>query len=216
MKKYAGVLKRVYELESKKGINYVSTNGKLYKGLKIFYIIAFIYTMAINALFVLAMSIVMSDVPNSSNFVNEVIFVSICSALIIAGLVVLRFKKHLVFGLLNFIPEVFLMFMYANILRDDFEGLWGLKYSYYYKHGIPLLLMALLVVGMTLVALNEQRIVNKDYKKVVENLYSKFLEEEGNKETVSEEKWAEYLKNYDPDICEKGKQKPIKEKIFED
>ena len=215
MKKYTGVLKRVREIENKKGRNYQTTDSKLYKGLKVTYILAFIYTMAINALFILGMIITLdSAAKGMSNVVNGLIIVSIGTALIIAGLVVMKFKKHLISGLLSFIPEVALIFIFANMMKEDIEGLWGYKYSFYYRHGVPLLLMALLITGMTVIAMREEHKTNITYKKVVENLYSEFTAENG--ENVSEEEWTEYLKNYDPDKNRKNKTKDIKEKIFKD
>ena len=37
MKKYPGVLKRVREIEAKRGISYIKPEDKLYKGIKIIY-----------------------------------------------------------------------------------------------------------------------------------------------------------------------------------
>ena len=39
MKKYEGVLKRVREIEFKRGITYAKTDGKLYKGSKVLFIL---------------------------------------------------------------------------------------------------------------------------------------------------------------------------------
>ena len=215
MKKYEGVLKRVRQIEAKKGRDYVSTDSKLYKGLKIFYFLAFIYTMAINALFIMGMVIMLdSDTTKNSNAVNGMIIVSIATALIIATLVLLKYKKHLISGIMGFVSEVSLIFIFASMM-EDINGLWNLKYSFYYRHGIPLLIMALLIAVMTVISVIENRKINKAYKKVMEDLYSKFIAEEGDGETVSEEKWTEFLKNYDPDKAKKQKN-TIKEKIFKD
>ena len=52
MKMQESVLRRVRAVEEKNGIKYAKTDGKLYKTLRVFYIIIFAYTMVINLLYI--------------------------------------------------------------------------------------------------------------------------------------------------------------------
>ena len=200
MKKFDGVLKRVRALEEKKGIKYAKPDGKLFKTLKVFYIIAFAYTMAINLLFVLAMFVkVEAELATMSDVFNYILSVSVCSVLIIAGLVFSKFKLHLTAGLLSVMPSVFLIPVYAIPLREDINGILGLKYSFYYKHGIPLFLMILFMSWMTVIAKRAEVKTDRMYKKVTENLFKMYAVAEGEAENLSEEQWDEFLRNYNPD-----------------
>lgn len=203
MKKFDGVLKRVRMLEEKNGIKYADTECKLYKTLKFFYILAFAYTMAINLLFVLAMIIkVDAGLAEKSDVFNYILSVSVCSLLIIAGLILRKCKLNLSAGIISVLPEIFLIPVYAIPLRADFEGFLGLKYSFYWKHGVPLFLMIILMSWMTVIAVRANIKTDRMYKKVTENLFNMYTVAEGDAENLSEEQWSEFLENYNPDNYE--------------
>ena len=203
MKKFDGVLKRVRMLEEKNGIKYADTEGKLYKTLKFFYILAFAYTIAINLLFVLAMIIkVDAGLAEKSDVFNYILSVSVCSLLIIAGLILRKCKLNLSAGIISVLPEIFLIPVYAIPLRADFEGFLGLKYSFYWKHGVPLFLMIILMSWMTVIAVRANIKTDRMYKKVTENLFNMYTVAEGDAENLSEEQWSEFLENYNPDNYE--------------
>ena len=200
MKKFDGVLKRVRMLEEKNGISYAKPEGKLYKTLSVLYTIVLVYTMAINLLFVLAMFVqVDAQMAKMSDVFNYILSVSVCSVLIIGGRIFSKFKKYLTAGIMSVVPSIFLIPVYAIPLRADFEGFLGLKYSFYWKHGVPLLLMIIFMVGMTVIALRAQIKTDRMYKKVTENLFSMYTVAEGDAENLSEEQWAEFLETYNPD-----------------
>ena len=87
MKMQESVLQRVRAVEEKNGIKYAKTEGKLYKTLRVIYIILFAYTMAINLLFVAGTALVYGKTDNFINVQNTVISVCVCTAVIIAGFV---------------------------------------------------------------------------------------------------------------------------------
>lgn len=200
MKKFEGVLKRVRALEEKNGIKYAKPDGKLYKTLKVLYVLVFSYTMAINTLFLLGMWLnIDAGISKLSDIFNYLLSVSVCSVLIIAGLVFSNLRFYLTAGLLSVLPSVFLMPVYAVLLKEDFGGILGLKYSFYYKHGIPLALMIIFMVSMTVIAKRAEIKTDRMYKKVTENLFGMYTIAEGDAENLSEEQWAEFLENYNPD-----------------
>lgn len=279
MKKYAGVLKKVRQTQMRRN-EYETTDGNSYKRMKIFYILGFVWTMAVNTLYILGMFLeligsdsydsgawldvviifsfpiayivatilclkfkkylisaivsvvpiifgiitvmIKSDILTGKEPINNMarenfkglVIVSFATILIIAGLVLIRYKQHLISGIISFIPEVCLIYLFTGFFKDNLEGLFGLRYDYYLRHGIPLAIMVISIVGMTVIAVKGEVKLNREYKKVVESLYSDFIAQEGDAENVSEEKWTEYLKNYDP--YKNNKNKAVKEKIFKD
>lgn len=279
MKKYAGVLKKVRQTQMRRN-EYETTDGNSYKRMKIFYILGFVWTMAVNTLYILGMFLeligsdsydsgawldvviifsfpiayivasvlclkfkkhlisgivsvvpiifgiitvmIKSDILTGKEPINNMarenfkglVIVSLATILIIAGLVLIRYKQHLISGIISFIPEVCLIYLFTGFFKDNPEGLFGLGYDYYLRHGIPLAIMVISIVGMTVIAVKGEVKLNREYKKVVESLYSDFIAQEGDAENVSEEKWTEYLKNYDP--YKNNKNKAVKEKIFKD
>lgn len=216
MKKFNGVLKRVRALEEKKGIKYAMPDGKLFKTLKVLYVIVFAYTIAINLLFILAMFLKVDlGLAGMSDVFNYILSVSVCSVLIIAGLVLQKFKLYLSAGITSVLPEIFLIPVYAIPLREDIDGFLGLKYSFYYKHGVPLLLMILFMTFMTVIAKRAEIKTDKMYKRVTENLFSMYAVAEGEAENLSEEQWDEFLRNYDPDKYESHATIAVKEEISE-
>ena len=53
MKMYEGVLKRVKQLEEKNGIKYSKTDGKLFTSFKVINVLAFIWTVIMNFLYII-------------------------------------------------------------------------------------------------------------------------------------------------------------------
>ncbi len=217
MKKFEGVLKRVRALEEKNGIRYSKPDGKLYKTLKVLYVLVFSYTMVINTLFLLGMWLnVDAGIAKLSDVFNYLLSVLICSVLIIAGLVFSNLRFYLTAGLMSTLPSVFLMPVYAVLLREDFGGILGLKYSFYYKHGIPLALMILFMVWITVIAKRAEIKTDRMYKKVTENLFGMYTVAEGDAENLSEEQWAEFLEKYNPDDYQRHSVISAKEEITEE
>lgn len=203
MKKFDGVLKRVRAIEEKNGIRYAKPEGKLYRTLTVLYTLCLIGTLFVNLLFVLGMllqvsgsSLVMSDV------FNYILSVSICTLLIIAGRITLKFKLHITTSIISILPTIFLLSVFAVILKDDIDGFLGLKISYYIRHGIPLGLMLIFMIFITVIALRANIKTDRMYKKVTENLFNMYAIADGETESLSEEQWTEFLESYNPDNYE--------------
>ena len=197
MKMYEGVLKRVRILEEKRGIKYADTNGKLYITLKVLCIIAAIYAMCTNLLFVLGHILMYSGTENMKEITGELITVSVCTVIIIASLILNKFKVYIVSAALNFVSAVFLSLLFARLLADDL-GFLGVKTSFYIRHLIPLALMVIFMVWLTVIAVRAKVKLNRMYKKVTENLYNMYRVSESDADILSDDVWDEFLQNYDP------------------
>ncbi len=200
MKYEANILKRVRQIEEKKGIYYARTDGKLYKTLKIVYVLVWAYTLFMNFMFAAGNMLLYHLNENVKRDMVPIITVAVATAVLIACLVILRFKNkawtNYTFGIANLLSCAVLFLTYMNIMTDSL-GLWGFNYSFYWRHAVPLILLVILAVWLSVIALKADIKTNKLYKKTVENLYTQFNLSNGE-ESLSEEDWEEFIKNYNP------------------
>lgn len=197
MKKYDGVLKRVREIEYKRGISYANTDGKLYKTINVLCILAAIWGMLTNILYILGNLLMYSGTDMMSGVKNTIITVSVCSVAIITSFILKRFKIYIIAAVLNMLSSVLLILQFANLLPDDF-GFLGIKTSFYIRHFIPLALMSIFIIFLTVIAVRANIKTDRMYKKVTENLYNMYRISEANASDLTDEQWDEFLKNYNP------------------
>lgn len=198
MKLQQNILNRVRQVEEKRGIVYAKTDGKLYKTLKILYILLLVYTFIINALFVLSNFMVYYGTDSFKGLKKPIITV-ICGTLcFIASLFILKFKDkiwaNITTLILNLLPSLLTVLVYANLMEDSL-GLFGYKYSFYWRHSVPLALIAVFAIWLSVLALRANIKTKKQYKKITENLYNQYHISEEN-EQLSEEEWQEFIENY--------------------
>lgn len=194
MKMQENLLKRVRMIEEKHGIIYAKKDGKLYNALNVLYILTFIYTMAVNFIYImgLVMRLWVSEDIKYSDYSNIFITVCGCTILLIVGLII---KKFIIASSALTLPSaLFLMLTFSNISKDG-TGIFGLANYYYFRHFIPLVLMIIFVVWMLIIALRADFKTKKQYKKVLDGLYTIF-NNSGNE--LTDEQWQEFLNNYDP------------------
>lgn len=192
------LLKRVRQVEEKNGIKYAKTDGRLYGTLKVLYTIVFVYTLAINVLFILSNSIVYYGNENFDSVKVPLVTVTTATLLLIVAFVIMRFKNKVwancVSGIINLLVAVLLVLTFANLMEDSTK-LFGYVYSFYWRHAVPLLLLAIFAVWLTVIAVRANIKTDKQYKKVMENIYAQYNLSAEN-EQLSEEQWEEFLENY--------------------
>lgn len=190
MKMYDNILQKVRLYEEKRGIVYAKTDGKLYKGLKVFYILLFVYTMAMNSIFLLG-AVLSETIFNALK--NSVYTVFGLSIMLVVSLVVMRFKNtvwaNILWAVLNVLSCVGLGFTFGVLLQDVI----GFKASFYWRHLVPLCLMVIVTLALSFVALRAVFRTRKTYKKIIENLYTSYKASEDT--VLSDEQWEEVLKN---------------------
>ena len=194
MKMQESVLMRVRMIEEKNGIKYAKTDGKLYKTLRVLYIITFAYTMAINLLYIAGMLLVYGGTDNFKNVVNSLISVCVCTAVIIVGFVLSFFRFKFAAGVMSIAPEIFLIPVFGAVMKDDL-GFMGFTASFFWRHFAPLALLVILMTATTVIAVRARIKTEKQYKKVTENLYKLYQSTGGD---ISDDQWEEFLKEYDP------------------
>ncbi len=189
MKMYDSVLQRVRMLEEKNGIKYATTEGKLYKGLKIVFIILFSYAMLIKSFYLLGAVI-------ASQLKLQVITPAVGTALIIAGFVLVLLKQHIIGTAITTASSAVLIFTFGGMLVDSYTEKLVLKF--YWAHLIPLLLLVIFSVWMTVIAVRARLKLKHMYNRVAENIYNAYKINVADGEAVDEEKWEEFLEKFDP------------------
>lgn len=189
MKMYESVLTKVRTVEQKNGINYAKTDGILYKTLRVIYSVIFFYTVIINLLFIAGMFLVRYGTDNFKSVKNLLISVCVCTGVMLAGYVMSFFKFKLTAGIISVLPEILLIPLFGNAMKDSL-GLFGFKYSFYWRHLAPLVLLVILTVILTAIAVRARVKTEKQYKKVTENLYKLYDVTVGNEaDGISDEQW---------------------------
>ena len=198
MKMYESVLTRVRSVEQKNGINYAKTDGILYKTLRVIYSVIFFYTVIINLLFIAGMFLVRYGTDNFKSVKNLLISVCVCTGVMLAGYVMSFFKFKLTAGIISVLPEILLIPLFGSAMKDTL-GLFGFKYSFYWRHLAPLVLLVILNVILTVIAVRARVKTEKQYKKVTENLYKLYNVTVGNEsDGITDEQWETFLQTYDP------------------
>ena len=216
MVKYDGVLKRVREMEEKKGVVYAKPDGRLYKVLRIFFLLAFMYNFFMNLCYIAGMFLYFEEgIYKSTDNFSNMITILVLTALSIAGLVLLYCKIHSVSALLNTLPIIATLFVYGPLLKPDGTTLstdimFGYKEVYFWRHLIPVTVLLVLAVWLAVIALRAKKIGDNMYKKVVDDLFEIYKNEHKDEEIVSAEGWEEYLKNYTPESFKKETKKKAK------
>lgn len=184
MKMYKGIADKVRLVERKNGIVYMDTDSVTYKVFKWIYILAFAFSLVINSIYILGAT--WENLP----FVTPLI----CTIGLIAGLVFLCLKKHIISAILTLPSAVMIMLFfphsltYSNILNP----------KYYWAHLVPMIVLCLSILICGFIAVRANCKFKKTYEKVVDNLYNNYKIDLIGGEDIPEDKWEEFLENYDP------------------
>lgn len=190
MKMYKSVLERVRILEQKNGIVYANTNSGIYKLLKVLFILDFIYAMGIKSMYFLGIAL------DTTPRVYEYITPAICTGILVLGFVLILFKQHIIGFLMTLISAIILMFEFNNQLQNATEVLVNHKFAW--AHLVPLSLLVVFSLPMVIIAVRAQVKTRKMYNKVINDIYSKYSIEIAKGEDIDEEKWEEFLNEFDP------------------
>lgn len=190
MKMYKSVLERVRILEQKNGIVYANTNSGIYKLLKVLFILDFIYAMGIKSMYFLGIAL------DTTPRVYEYITPAICTGVLVIGCILILFEQHIIGFVMTLISAIILMFEFNNQLQNATEVMVNHKFAW--AHLIPLSLLIVFSLPMVIIAVRAQYKTRKMYNKVINDIYSKYSIEIAKGEDIDEEKWEEFLNEFDP------------------
>lgn len=184
MKHKQNILKLVDDYQYKRAICYPKTKERIYCNLRTTYIIGFIY----QAIFMLLLTYGQMETHylDGANMFTA----SIISFLFFTvGFVLMFFKLDCISLPLNIFGTVFLWPIMKELLFVS--GVFHVKGTFYVKHLIPLVLILLPSIWMCIISTRERYLIHRDYKVVMENLFSKHRTPE-----MTDEEWEEFINNY--------------------
>ena len=188
------ILNRVKEREQKLGVYYAKKDGKGYKICKWLYILAFAFTMVINALYIIGILLIKSELPsNSTMSMNGFITVSILTAVMLFVFILSKFNANPivagVFGGLNVILSVCFTIVYAQLLGNTYVNL---PAKFYLLHLLPLSIVAVCSVVMAVIVINSHLKTKKAYEQVLEIVFREYnaLPDENKPE------WEDFINSY--------------------
>lgn len=200
MKKNQKILERIEFLTVKYGKKLARSDGKLFKTLKVFYILSFAYYSFISLMVSLLMILHLTDGEGISKEVlkNYLSYEGTTCAFFIITIIsfVLFCVKFKLTGLImNIVTQPVFIILEARFFKgNDFSRL-NLYGDFYWKHFIPALLILIFSIFMAVIIIRERVYISREYKKITERVYGEF--KRGN-DTLSEEEWNEFFENYDP------------------
>lgn len=196
MKKYDSIMRRVVEVEEKAGIVYARPDGALYRGLRTCFTLAYFYKLFMNLIYVGGSIFMHYDSETFVMATETVITVSICTAVMIIGWVLLYTKLKIIANFVSIVALPVQLTAFAGVMRDS---LGQIRSQYYWMHLVPIIIMLLFAVWMLVIIFRARYLTNAQYKRIVGNLYDTYHEKISgdNPDGISDELWEDFLKNYD-------------------
>ncbi len=220
MKKNENILLRLHQKEAKLGITRTSVDHTLGKTCKVFYIIAFAYTMAIHLLYIMSVWMNKENTVNNiglenltvlqedqlAQVNNSIILVSLLSVALVAGLVLLIKRVFVPALVINTLVPAVLLLHFAERMSETLAAN-GLLCSYTYNHLAPLAILLISALVFSVIGIRFNRGENKAYSAFCEALYNQYS---GSFENLTDEEWNNFLSNYDPPKrTKKNSKKPL-------
>lgn len=175
-------LKKIYRYEEKRGIRYAKSDGKLYKFLLLFGFLSWLWMATTELLYILGKTLLISG---GSGKIDNV-FIALLVSLVLIALSVLFYALRLrvtAFAV-SIIGGVLSVLSFARITRvgdsvssaggtiSEFDqGYFGLRKIFYWRHGIPVLLVTVLFASLIVIIVRERRIMKREYEAITENSY---------------------------------------------
>lgn len=221
MKYVENIKRRVRAAENRAAIIYAQTDGKLYKWLKRLYVFCMVISVITSLLYVSGRASrlyeierlnleIMSD--TAINAVKQsIITVSICTAVFLIAMVLIKFKAEIVSLVLTLGAGIVsgADLIAASTGTAQFNQ--GINDNFWYRHFIPFILALFFIVWMVIVKYRAHFKFKRAYTNMVNRIYSQY-----HAEDLSEEEWESFLADYDPRAEEeklrREKQKAKKEK----
>lgn len=219
MKYIKNIENRVRAAEKRAAVFYAKTDGKLYKWLKILYVISMLFATATSLLYVAARASRLQelnklniDILNSSDIEKvktSIITVGLCSLVWVIAVILIRFKAEVVSALLTLCAGTVSCASLIAASQGTAQFNEGINDNFWYRHFVPLIIAVFFIIWMVILKLRAELLFRRAYTNMVNRIY-----EEYHCEDLSEEQWENFLSNYDP-RAEEEKRKRKKKGISE-
>lgn len=194
MKKNANILEYVEKYKYKYGISNVSDNNKIMNFLTVLAGICWCYAFFMAMVFILGtcMQLKIGHV-DFEFFKNSFYSIIIGTVLMIVAAFLLCCKQKIAACITSIVSQPVMVIAFAHLMKDPIGDL---KFSFYWRHAIPAILLVFFAVLVLIALINGIVKDNKLYDMLVEGLYKQYGTRDGEK--LSEDEWNEFLINYNP------------------
>lgn len=198
MKKNPDMAARVAKYQNKRGIEYATADGTLYKFLKILYILLFAVNLVFN-LFYILVKLVSIDAGNfGGSDIAGMVEIGCFSALLIAGFVLTIIRRTRWIGRFVSMAALcaaavtlgFITVGSGSAAEFDTKSFLGIPLYFYLRHGIPALAGIAVLVIMTLIDVFAGVRYNRLYRRLEEELYAQYLAQTA---APTDEGWQAFL-----------------------
>ena len=167
MKYDSEILKKALDYQYKRGITYQRTDGPMYKSVRVFEIVSFVYLMAFQSILLLALWLVPND--NPAHYLQNTLIAFI---LFTIAFVLMFFKFNLTALILNCVGIAFKISPLIPLLIMN-VGVVDIQPQFYWQHLFPVILIFIGSVWLTIITLRERYMIRRAYKLILEKEYTK-------------------------------------------
>lgn len=202
MKKNPHMNERVKKYQNKRGIQYATADGALYKALKILYIIAFAVNILFNVFYILVKLVSLGAENSQSSDISGLIQISVFTAALIAGFVLTVIHRTRWVGRIISMAALAASAIALAVItagsgsaQDINEMMIGsiqlhLPLYFYLRHGLPAFIGFVLLALMTLIDILSRTRYNRLYRRLENELYAQYLAQTA---APTDEGWQQFL-----------------------
>lgn len=171
------IMAKVRRKQEKAGVYYVKPENTSYKALKISYIIAFAYTVAVSVLGIISYyvrnfdmyTIGQNDAQTLTKIKERILAAGLFLAVLVAALVFCCIKKHLPYLIANTLGCAGLFITFISCMKENIEN-YGIL-NFMLRHGICIIVLLILGTAVATLGLRGYLKDKKAYTSVLDNDY---------------------------------------------
>lgn len=216
MKYLENIAEMTRNAERRAAVIYAKTDGKLYKWLRILYILSLCVTSLMGFFYCLGRHFTISEqqkfgLVDDFTVINKVktsiTVVLICSVIWLVCAIILKWKQEILSFILLVLSGAASIFPLIASSKNTQEFNSGINSVFWWRHFVPLCISLLFIVWMLYIKLRQAHRFNIAYTNMVNRIYKEF-----NKEDLTEDEWEKFLENYDPRAEEEKRRRNKKSK----
>ncbi len=179
--------------------NWSHLGGNTTKLCKVFYFIAAVYLLLVNAAYIFSLFLSIEDAalyPDNYDIVqlrSSLIIMFLASSLILAALVPMILKKYLLTLIFTLPAGIITLVFFLSETAHRRLTLEDGTSRFIFQHLLPILVYLLAIVIIYLISLKDKRNIYKKYDRAEAAVYEKF---KSSRPYVSNDEWKEYIKKY--------------------
>lgn len=186
MKYSPEITEKIARYEEKRGIKYAKTGGKLYSRLFWLGFIAWLYMFLMQLFYIAGRIIRISD--GKGEWDNALITIVCATTVLLFSLPAYAFKYRLTAIFINIAAVIASFIAFAGITKVDDSasnsggiteydpGLFGLKKMFYWRHGIPIIIVFVISLILVKIIIKERMIVKRECEIISHNEYENQFE----------------------------------------